>query len=47
LRFAVHVLIFTQLINGLVSGVLITLIAIGVALTFGLLKVVNLSHAAI
>jgi branched-subunit amino acid ABC-type transport system permease component len=43
----VHVLIFTQLINGLVSGVLITLIAIGVALTFGLLKVVNLSHAAI
>jgi branched-subunit amino acid ABC-type transport system permease component len=43
----VHVLIFTQLINGLVSGALLTLIAIGVALTFGLLKVVNLSHAAI
>jgi branched-subunit amino acid ABC-type transport system permease component len=43
----VHVLILTQLINGLVSGVLITLVAMGVALTFGLLKVVNLSHAAI
>ena len=42
-----HVLILTQLINGLVSGVLITLVAMGVALTFGLLKVVNLSHAAI
>jgi branched-chain amino acid transport system permease protein len=35
------------LISGLVSGVLLTLIAIGVALTFGLLKVVNLSHGAI
>ncbi len=42
-----HVLIFTQLINGLVSGALITLVAVGVALTFGLLRVVNLSHAAI
>jgi branched-chain amino acid transport system permease protein len=41
------VLILTQLISGLTSGVLLTLIAIGVALTFGLLKVVNLSHAAI
>jgi len=35
------------LISGLVSGVLLTLIAIGIALTFGLLKVVNLSHGAI
>jgi branched-subunit amino acid ABC-type transport system permease component len=42
-----HLLIITQLISGLVSGVLLTLIAIGVALTFGLLKVVNLSHGAI
>ena len=42
-----HLLIVTQLISGLVSGVLLTLIAIGVALTFGLLKVVNLSHGAI
>jgi branched-chain amino acid transport system permease protein len=40
-------LIITQLISGLVSGVLLTLIAIGIALTFGLLKVVNLSHGAI
>jgi len=40
-------LIITQLISGLTSGVLLTLIAIGIALTFGLLKVVNLSHAAI
>ena len=42
-----HLLIITQLISGLTSGVLLTLIAIGIALTFGLLKVVNLSHAAI
>jgi branched-subunit amino acid ABC-type transport system permease component len=42
-----HLLIISQLISGLVSGVLLTLIAIGVALTFGLLKVVNLSHGAI
>ena len=42
-----HVLIITQLISGLTSGVLLTLIAIGIALTFGLLKVVNLSHASI
>src|SRR3972149_1148641 len=42
-----YLLIITQLISGLTSGVLLTLIAIGVALTFGLLKVVNLSHAAI
>lgn len=42
-----EVLILTQLVNGLVSGVLLTLIAIGMALTFGLLKVVNLSHGAI
>ena len=42
-----HLLIITQLISGLVSGVLLTLMAIGVALTFGLLKVVNLSHGAI
>ena len=41
------VLILTQLISGLTSGVLLTLIAIGVALTFGLLKVLNLSHAAV
>ncbi len=40
-------LIVTQLISGLTSGVLLSLIAIGIALTFGLLKVVNLSHAAI
>ena len=42
-----ELLIVTQLISGLVSGVLLTLIAIGIALTFGLLKVVNLSHGAI
>ncbi len=42
-----HLLIISQLISGLVSGVLLTLIAIGIALTFGLLKVVNLSHGAI
>ena len=42
-----HLLIITQLISGLTSGVLLTLIAIGIALTFGLLKVVNLSHASI
>jgi len=42
-----HLLIITQLISGLTSGVLLTLIAIGIALTFGLLKVVNLSHGAI
>lgn len=41
------VLIITQLISGLTSGVLLSLIAIGLALTFGLLKVVNLAHAAI
>lgn len=40
-------LIITQLISGLTSGVLLSLIAIGIAMTFGLLKVVNLSHAAI
>jgi branched-chain amino acid transport system permease protein len=40
-------LIIMQLITGLTSGVLLTLIAIGIALTFGLLKVVNLSHPAI
>jgi len=42
-----ELLIVSQLISGLVSGVLLTLIAIGIALTFGLLKVVNLSHGAI
>lgn len=42
-----HLLIITQFISGLTSGVLLTLVAIGIALTFGLLKVVNLSHAAI
>lgn len=40
-------LIVTQLTNGLISGVLLTLIAMGMALTFGLLKVLNLSHAAV
>lgn len=39
-------LILTQLVNGLISGVLLTLIAIGMALTFGLLKLKNLAHGA-
>jgi branched-chain amino acid transport system permease protein len=42
-----HTLLLTQLINGAISGVLLSLVAIGMALTFGLLKIVNLSHAGV
>jgi branched-subunit amino acid ABC-type transport system permease component len=41
------VLIIMQLVSGLTSGILLSLVAIGIAVTFGLLKVVNLSHGAL
>ena len=41
------VLIVGQLLNGLVSGLLLVLVAMGLTLTLGLLRVVNLAHAAL
>lgn len=40
-------LIIGQLLNGLVSGLILTLVCMGLTLTLGLLRVVNLAHAAL
>jgi branched-chain amino acid transport system permease protein len=40
-------MIVGQFVNGLVSGLLLVLIAMGLTLTLGLLRVINLAHAAL
>ena len=40
------VLVFEQLLNGLQFGMILFLIAVGATLTFGVMKLVNLSHGA-
>lgn len=41
------ILIIGQLLNGLVFGLLLVLVAMGLTLTLGLLRVINLAHAAL
>jgi len=41
------IMIVGQFVNGLVSGLLLVLIAMGLTLTLGLLRVINLAHAAL
>jgi branched-chain amino acid transport system permease protein len=41
------ILIVGQILNGLVSGLLLVLAAMGLTLTLGLLRVINLAHAAL
>lgn len=41
------ILIIGQLLNGLVSGLILVLVGMGLTLTLGLLRVINLSHAAL
>jgi branched-chain amino acid transport system permease protein len=41
------ILIIGQLLNGLVSGLLLVLVAMGLTLTLGLLRVLNVAHAAV
>ncbi len=41
------ILIIGQLLNGLVSGLLLVLVAMGLTITLGLLRVINLAHAAL
>jgi branched-chain amino acid transport system permease protein len=40
-------LIFEQLVNGLVLGAMLCLISVGLSLILGLMRVVNLAHAAL
>lgn len=41
------ILIIGQLLNGLVSGLVLVLVGMGLTLTLGLLRVINLAHAAL